>query len=168
MTDGWVLARTQANREKWAAENIMRQGAEYYLPRFVKPVKRDGRVVEIRAEFLFPNYIFVRAPGGRWRWLTGTFGVSKVVQFGEQPAKLADSEIERLRALEDDEGLIRLPEMNKSRFNRNQQVRVVKGHLEGQIGIFQETSSSKRVCFLLSALGRKVPVILPEDYLEVA
>jgi hypothetical protein len=29
----WVVVQTEANREKWAAENVARQGREVYLPK---------------------------------------------------------------------------------------------------------------------------------------
>lgn len=163
---GWMLARTHTGRELWAAENIARQGAEYYLPKFAKPLRRGSRVIGIRPELLFPNYIFARDVEGRWRFLLGTFGVAYVVcRSDESPSPVPESAINMLRGMEED-GLIQLP--SKAKYRLNQQLQVKDGLFAGYTGLFQELASGDRVRVLLNVMGRKTPCVFPSAQLEPA
>lgn len=160
----WVVARTKALRERWAAENVSRQGGTYYLPR-LKPGKLAANKPP---PCLFPSYLFVQLRDDcQWQYLKGTFGVSGIVMQGSTPALLPDSEIDCIRRREDNEGLIRLPSA-PNKFRPGEQVRVTDGAFSGFRGIYQEDGAQDRVTILLDYLGAKRKVLIGEDYLEAA
>lgn len=163
--DHWIVARTKARRERWAAENITRQGGTFYLPQiYVRPVA--GK--RLPPVFVFPGYIFVQTDNGRWRYLLGTFGITSIVMQGNDPAVMPASDIARLRAREGADGFIHLPSDPGTRFTHGDHVRVTEGAFSGLRGIYQGTSAQDRVMILLDYLGGKRRVFLGEDLLEPA
>jgi transcriptional antiterminator RfaH len=158
----WVVACTKAQRERWAAENVARQGFEYYLPVTEVSVPRAKQ----KLQCLFPRYLFVRTDG-RWRFLAGTYGVTSVVMQGQYPAVMPDKTIAQLKAREDSTGRILLPKLPDP-FKKGDRVRINEGAFSGYNGIYQATDSSHRVKVLLEYLGRQTPVLIGEEALEAA
>lgn len=172
MLAGWLVVRTQHSREVWAAENIRRQEGEPYLPRVAERIKR-GALIEVRSKYLFPSYIFVKYVAGRWRFLLGTYGVNSVIMgTGNNPAVVADTEVAKLRACEDVDGLIRLPEwlpgegVGEGRFRAGEAVRVNGGLYKGYEGLYVGQSAKDREKILLEYLGRKTSVLIDTDQLS--
>ena len=54
----WYVVQTQVNGEAKAAQNLLRQGYEIYLPRYLKR-RRHARKMDFTAKPLFPRYMFV-------------------------------------------------------------------------------------------------------------
>ena len=169
--NGWIVARIHHQREKWACENIMRQGAIPYLPMFAerKVTGRKRKIITLRPRYLFPGYGFIKTDG-RWRFLMSTFGVMDIVLSGSSPAVLPDAEIERLKAREDADGFVVLPKPTKDgeRFERGVEVRVSGGLYSGYKGIYQGCSSQERQEVLLDYLGRKTRFLIEDEHLESA
>lgn len=159
---GWFVIKTQHQREPWACENLIRQGAEPYLPRIVQRVRS-----ELCTRCLFPSYVFVRTPNGQWRFLSGTYGVLSVIMFGEQPANVPDSEIQKIKAREVD-GVVVLPTTpyGPNRFKRNATVRANAGTFSGFVGLYQGIAPQRRQKVLMDFLGRKTTVLIPDADLE--
>ncbi len=70
--------------------NLIRQGFEIYLPRYLKR-RRHARKVDVVAAPLFPRYVFINIDMAtqRWRPIQSTFGVSHLVMNGDEPARRA-------------------------------------------------------------------------------
>lgn len=168
MNNGWIVARTQHQREAWAAENVVRQMAVPYLPRVADKVKTI-RGFEYRSKYLFPGYIFVKCYDGRWRFLLGTMGILSVIMgAGGNPAMIQNSEIQQLKALEDSDGVIQLPKLAPSvRFKVGDQVRVNSGPYSGYVGIYDGCGPKDRERVLLAYLGRKVPLLLATNLIDL-
>lgn len=151
-------------------DNIRRQGHECYIPKYRERVVvgRNQRI-EWRIRSLFPGYIFVQIDGV-WRWLTGTYGVSGVIQIGERPAPLPARVVPALKGREDPDGYIVLPgTASLPRFSKGARVRVKDGPFQGYLGsIHQGSTVHERVAVLLDLLGRRVPVLIGEESLENA
>jgi transcriptional antiterminator RfaH len=167
----WLAAITQPNREEWAQENVERQGWEHYLPRF-REWKFDPRIHRKRAfeQHLFPGYMFVLTDG-TWRFLSGTFGCIGVVLTGEAPATVRHLVIDALKAQEDTDGFIVLPERKsifKPKFQQGQRVRATEGPASGCFGIYQDSTRNHRARVLFDILGTKTPVWMDEEFLEPA
>lgn len=167
-TLSWIVARTRPGRENWAAENIQRQGSNFYLPRISEQVKvkvADKRKIAVeRTRCLFPNYIFVPIINDRWRFLLNTFGITGVVLMGQTPAQVPIAIINDLRSREVD-GLVNLP-ARQSRFKAGDRVRVNGGVFTGSVGIYDGTNAKDCLRVLLDFLGRKTSVLIGEEYLE--
>src|SRR6266571_1775722 len=107
--DAWYVVQTQVNAETKAACNLVRQGFEIYLPRYLKR-RSHARKIEKIAAPLFPRYLFVRIDmqTQRWRSIQSTFGVSRLVCNGSDPVPVAPQVFSSLKVREDESGYIKL------------------------------------------------------------
>src|SRR5262249_23615156 len=105
----WFVVQTQVNSEAKAAQNLKQQGYEVYLPRYLKR-RRHARKVDFTAKPLFPRYMFVAIDMAtqRWRSIQSTFGVSRLVCNGEDPAAVPEGVVDALRQREDEKGFVRI------------------------------------------------------------
>ena len=166
MSQTWIVARTKSQRERWAAENVARQGYDFYLP--VLPPQPAPKSRKARPpQFLFPGYLFVQTDG-QWRFLLGTFGITTIIMTGQHPSFMPETEIARLRARENDSGFIQLPQLTTSRFRNGDSVRITEGSFSGLKGIYECDPEQERVRVLLDFLGRKTPILIADDCLEPA
>jgi transcriptional antiterminator RfaH len=149
----WFVARTQPRREKWAAENVRRQGHECYLP-----LCELGNVIKP----MFPSYLFVDSMTGQWHFLKGTFGVSGVVMTGNMPAILDYRVVAQLRAKENGFGHIELGD----HYQKGDKVRIKSGPFIYHEGLF-DRQDGNRVKVLLDLLGRKIEVEVHEKNAEL-
>src|SRR5882724_13148357 len=101
----WYVVQTQVSGELKAAQNLLRQGYEIYLPRYLKR-RRHARKVDVTAKPLFPRYLFVAIDMAtqRWRSVQSTFGVVRLVSNGDDPAMLPVGVVQALRMRENEKG----------------------------------------------------------------
>jgi transcriptional antiterminator RfaH len=160
----WYVVQTRPHAERKAAEHLVRQGFEAYLPRFLKR-RRHARRVEKVAAPLFPRYLFVSVDVTTQRWLSirSTIGVATLVCNGNVPAEIPEAVIQGLRAREMS-GLVTLEQ--RRRFTLGDPVRVIDGAFANCLGLYEDTPAQDRVAILLDLLGRKVRVVI--DDLSVA
>jgi len=163
----WYVVQTQVNSEAKAAQNLLRQGYEIYLPRYLKR-RRHARKVDFVAKPLFPRYLFVAIDMAtqRWRSIQSTFGVSHLVTNGDEPATVPDGVVSALKAREDDRGFVGMEA--KPAFALGDKVRVLAGAFMDSAGLFDGMGDHDRVAILLDLLGRKVRVHLDVDLVAAA
>jgi transcriptional antiterminator RfaH len=163
----WYVVQTQVNGEAKAAQNLIQQGYEIYLPRYLKR-RRHARKVDFTAKPLFPRYMFVTIDMAtqRWRSIQSTFGVSHIVSSGDTPATVPDGVVASLKTREDDKGFIRLD--FRPAFAPGDKVRVLAGAFMDSAGLFNGLADHDRVSILLDMLGRKVRVLLDADMVAAA
>lgn len=155
----WYLVHTKPRQEKCALENLERQGYECYLPTFPKEKLLQSGVA-IADEPLFPRYLFIRLGQGHtdqsWAPIRSTRGVSRLVRFGVNPAKVHDGLIDCLRATES--AVQASPERL---FASGDQVRLTDGAFAGIEGVFQIANGGRRVMVLIELMGK--PVVMKVD-----
>ena len=163
----WYVVQTQVNGETKAAKNLLRQGYDVYLPRYLKR-RRHARKVDVTAKPLFPRYLFVTIDVAtqRWRSIQSTFGVARLVSNGDDPAAVPEGVVSALRAREDENGFITLD--RKPAFAPGDKVRVLAGAFMDSSGLFNALADRDRVSILLDLLGRKVRVLLDADMVVAA
>jgi transcriptional antiterminator RfaH len=163
----WYVIQTQINAEAMAARNLLSQGFDIYLPRYLKR-RSHARKIEKVAAPLFPRYMFVRIDVAtqRWRSVQSTYGVSHLVLNGSDPAPVAGQVIQALRAREDSSGYVTLDDRPK--FAIGERVRVLAGVFIEHRGLFDGMADRDRVAILLELLGRKVRVSLEADLVAAA
>src|ERR1700752_4987648 len=105
----WFVVQTQVNGEAKAAQNLKQQGYDVYLPRYLKR-RRHARKVDFTAKPLFPRYVFVAIDMAtqRWRSVQSTYGVSRLVTNGDEPAMVPEGVISTLKAREDAKGFVKI------------------------------------------------------------
>jgi transcriptional antiterminator RfaH len=165
--DTWYVVQTQVNAEAKAARNLVRQGFEIYLPRYLRR-RSHARKIEKVAAPLFPRYLFVRIDMAtqRWRSIQSTFGVSRLVCNGPDPAPIAQQILSSLKAREDESGYVKLDQRPK--FALGAKVRVLAGVFAENLGLFDGLADRDRVAILLDLLGRKVRVSIEADMVAAA
>jgi transcriptional antiterminator RfaH len=165
--DAWYVVQTQVNAEARAARNLVRQGFEIYLPRYLKRRSHARKIEKIPAP-LFQRYLFVRIDMAtqRWRSIQSTFGVSHLVCNGSDPAPVAQHVLNSLKAREDESGYVKLNARPK--FALGEKVRVLAGAFADNLGLIDGLTDRDRVAILLDLLGRKVRVSIEADMVEAA
>ena len=86
-SSAWFLAQIKPNCAKIADRNLKRQGFETFLPTEEETKQRRGQFVTTMRQ-MFPGYIFVAIDRteSRWQTVNSTYGVTRLVSFGDAPA----------------------------------------------------------------------------------
>lgn len=147
--DAWYLIYTRPRQEMIALENIQRQGYGAFLPLLRSRKRRHGRLKDV-VEPMFPRYLFVQlnTTTDNWRPIQSTFGVSALVRFGMEPARVPSDLVSFVQA-QADEGGIR--DLIRPRRAVGDRVRIGTGLLKGFEGIVLARSGRERVVLLLEA-----------------
>jgi transcriptional antiterminator RfaH len=169
MTTGprWYVVQTQPHAELRAAQHLARQGFGSYLPRYLKR-RRHARRIDTVAKPLFPSYLFVAVDMAtqRWRAISSTLGISRLVCNGDEPAAVADHVIAQLRSRENNDGFIQLGA--GPRFAPGDKIRITDGVFSACLGLYEGMTDHERVAVLLDMLGRKVRVTIDRDAVDAA
>lgn len=161
----WYVIQTRPRDESTALFHLQRQGFEGYLPRFLKR-RRHARRIDVKAEPLFPGYLFVAfdLAVARWRSIQGTVGVSRLVCHGETPVPLPEGVVDQIRGNEDDGGWIVMCAAES--LQKGQKVEISEGPFSDLTGIFEALDSKERVIVLLNLLGREVRARVPSGWVQ--
>ncbi len=150
----WYLIHTKPRQEACALQNLAQQGYDCYLPLLASEKLIRGAVTKL-AEPLFPRYLFIRLDTGdsakSWSPIRSTRGVSKLVTFGNQPAKVSDMLVDLIRARETSGEIA-----EKRLYNPGESIRVVNGPFTGVEGIFQSIDGTQRVMILIELMSKPV------------
>jgi transcriptional antiterminator RfaH len=154
MAMNWYLIHTKPRQEKCALQNLERQGYECYLPIFPAEKLRQGALT-IVDEPLFPRYLFIRLDTGEtgksWGPIRSTKGVSRLVTFGVEPAKVNDRLIEVLHAQAS-----ALEERPQKLFAPGECVMVTDGAFAGIEAVYQMSQGENRAMVLIEVLSKSV------------
>jgi len=92
----WYALYTRHQHEKTVAQMLTGKGFETFLPLY-SDVRRWKNGVKQLSLPLFPCYVFLRGPVGRWLPVLTTPGIHSTVGFGGKLATIPPSEIEAIR-----------------------------------------------------------------------
>jgi transcriptional antiterminator RfaH len=152
----WHLVHTKPRQEKFALENLQRQGYQCYLPTLPSEKLHQG-ILMVTDEPLFPRYLFIRLGQGdsakSWAPIRSTKGVSRLVSFGVEPARVDDGLIELLRAHE-----ASVQTEPERLFKPGERVRLTEAPFAGIEGIYQMADGERRVMVLIELLSKQVRV----------
>ena len=154
----WYLIHTKIRQERVALENLERQGFACFLPTILAEKLRRG-VLQVVQEPLFPRYLFIRLGTGvesqSWAPIRSTLGVSRLVTFGQTPAKIHDELIAQLQVKTDS------AEVQLRHFEPGEKVVVTDGPFVGVEAIYQMADAEGRVMVLLNILSKQVKLSVP-------
>ena len=155
-TSSWYAIQTKPRQESLAVTNLERQGFSCYLPLITLEKLRRGKKVMVE-EAMFPGYLFIEldasGTGQSWAPIRSTFGVSKLVSFGGQPAKVDGRLISQLQNHEQSRF-----ETPTHLFNQGEKVVVLDGPFAGLEAIYQMDNAEQRCMVLLNMLSKQVPL----------
>ncbi|AUX69616.1 hypothetical protein CHX26_09015 [Porphyrobacter sp. HT-58-2] len=164
MTD-WFLAQVKPSADHIARRNLERQGFQTFQPLEKRTIVRRGRFADQLRPF-FSGYMFVSHPAqvAPWSLVNSTYGVSRLVKFGDRPAPVPDSVINELRAACDDAGIIATaPQVSVGAL-----VEVTSGAFTNLVGYVERLTPEQRAMVLLDIIGKHTKVTLPLTQLRVA
>jgi transcriptional antiterminator RfaH len=134
----WYVVHTKPRQEQRALDNLSRQGYECFLPTLAFERIVNGKLAFV-PEAMFPRYLFVNLEdpetGKGLSPIRSTKGVSQLVTFGAEPARVGADIIESLR------NMSAAPPQNM--FTPGQRVVVTDGPFSGMEGIYQTLTTMK-------------------------
>jgi transcriptional antiterminator RfaH len=161
----WYLIQTKPRQENLARINLERQGYTIYLP--VIPIRRRRRG-KLYTELgpMFPLYLFINLSDGvdDWGPLRSTIGVTKLVTFGNIPARVPNPLISTLKACEDSNGI---QIVHSKSYQAGDKVRITDGPFSGYEAIIHSTSARTRSILLLKVVENFIKVSIDIEHLEI-
>jgi transcriptional antiterminator RfaH len=149
----WYLIHSKIRQERIALENLELQGFECFLP-LIRAEKLRRGTLQVVQEALFPRYLFIRLGTGlasqSWSPIRSTLGVSRLVTFGQTPAKIDQDLIDQLRVKSES------AEVQLRHFEPGEAVVVTDGPFVGLEAIYQMADGEGRVMVLLNILSKPV------------
>ena len=150
----WYLIHTKPRQEQCALQNLEQQGYQCYLPIFPSEKLLQGNLT-VKDQPLFPRYLFIRLelgdPAKSWVPIRSTKGVSRLVSFGVEPAKVDDALIALLQAQE-----VSVQAAPERLFKSGERVRLTEGAFVGLDGIYQMTDGERRAMVLIDLMSKPV------------
>lgn len=159
----WFLAQLKPNCGQIAERNLKRQGFRTFFPMEEGTVRRAGKFVDALVP-LFPGYIFVALSGeaGQWRSINSTYGITRLVSFGQEPAPVPLSIVSQLMLRCDASGKLLPPRFLKS----GDQVRITSGPFADFVGRVETIAPDRRVWVLMELMGGQTRVSAKAEYLR--
>lgn len=156
----WYVVYTKASQERIAETHLLRQGYQVYLPRtkiFKKRKLQADTQAAVAYEIMFPRYIFFQARDLEHSIapVRSSVGVSKLVRFGTEPAKLSAEILNKIREVEALQQASSYEDL--CGLKPGKKVVINEGPLFGLDGLISEISK-ERVMVLMNLLGREAKV----------
>lgn len=148
----WYVVHTKPKQESRALLNLERQGFHCFLPMIPKK-KVKSKAFEIIQEPLFSRYLFIELDttlsGKSWAPIRSTLGVSKLVTFGNEPARVNPGLIELLRNQENT-----LAASPVAQYQPGDIVCIKEGPFRGLEAIYQMDDGEMRAMVLIELLQK--------------
>ena len=143
----WYVVHTKPRQEGRALENLQNQGFTCFLPTMQVQKLRNQRV-QVVTEPMFSRYLFIQLDDQSQNWgpIRSTLGVSKLVSFGPQPAKVPPEFVAFLKEAP--------PETLERMFAPGDTVQVAAGPLQGLEGRYIAHDGETRAFVLIELLGQ--------------
>ena len=152
----WYAVHTLPFSEIRADGQLRNQGFRTFTPKRRKTVRHARRLRTVEAAF-FPRYLFIVLDVSRdqWRKVNGTYGVSRLVMWGDEPRAVPRGVIEALVASADAHGYLQLGE----KLRACSPVRIMAGPFAEQLAVLDRLDDLGRVQVLLDMLGHRVRIM---------
>lgn len=159
----WFLAQLKPNCSQIANRNLIRQGFRVFLPLEEQSRQRNGRFVTVERP-LFPGYIFVAfdVTKGLWRTVNSTYGITRLVSFGQEPAPVPSDFVTQLMQRCDGAGKLLPPKL----LEPGEQVALTSGPLANFVAEVEKVASDRRVWVLIDFMGAKTRLAVGAEQLR--
>jgi transcriptional antiterminator RfaH len=159
----WFLAQLKPNSAQIANKNLDRQGFRTFLPMEAETRQRHGKFVTENRP-LFPGYIFValNVAKGLWRTVNSTYGITRLVSFGKEPAAVPLDLVSQLMLRCDADGKVLPPKMLKP----GDQVALNTGPFANFVAEVEKIAPDRRVWVLMDIMGGQTRVAVGADQLR--
>lgn len=156
----WFVVHTKPRQESRALENLQRQGFECFLPTFARK-KSTRQGLQVVQEPLFARYLFIQLDtsmeGRSWAPIRSTLGVTRLVTFGTEPARVDAGLIELL--MQQQQRMLDNPE---SLYKPGDKVVITSGPFAGIEAVYQMDDGEMRAMVLIELIQK--PTKLAIDF----
>ena len=158
----WYAIYTNPRAEKQVRDRLQEADVEVFLP-----LQKTFRIWSDRKKLvevpLLSSYVFVRVTAKDFPKVYKVPGVVRFVTFEGQPASIPQKQIDNLRLLINSDTDI---EVTSERFEKGDNVEVVRGALAGLTGELIKTGSHSRVVVRIDRLDQNLVVNIPLTFLQ--
>lgn len=163
--ESWFVAQYKPNSARIAERNLRQQGFCTLLPREEKTRRVRGKFITAPAP-LFPGYIFVAfdKTDAPWSAINATYGITRLVSFGKEPAEIPSPLISELMARCDATGLFQ----PTAKLQEGDLVRVTKGPFAEMIATIETLESDQRIWVLMEMMGANTRTAIDASALRPA
>jgi len=155
--ENWYAVKTKTGfgEQDKAENNLLSQMIDTFNPKVVIEKLKKGKVIT-ELEPVFRNYVFVKFDPAitSAAKINNSFGVSKLVTFGNKLIKVDERLIDQLK----ERHQTREP-INSIRPNKGDTVTINKGPFAGVEAIYQEPDGETRSMLLMGLLGGQQKII---------
>ncbi len=161
----WYLLHSKPRQEFRSAQELENQGYQVFVP-IIESEKIKANKIQSVIEPLFSRYLFIRLnkETDNWAPIRSTKGVSSIVRFGGQAARVSEELITELKNF-----LLDTPA--KAQFCIGDAVEVSTGPFKSLSGIFQNlrqiADGEVRAMVLIELMGKKQLLELQPSDLKV-
>lgn len=157
----WYLIQSKPRLESVALENLSNQGYECYLP-MMNIEKQLQKEIQVQKTPLFPRYLFINLENDffakSWVPIRSTKGVSTLVRFGAEPAKIHGDLIDVIKFRE------KQYEANiEPLYKPGQILRILNGPFKGFDCIYKGMNGQMRVIVLFEFMQKSATATLELD-----
>lgn len=148
----WYAVHTKPRQEQRALTNLQQQGYACYLPTLAMQKLRQGALATVQ-EPLFARYLFIQLDssqvGKSWAPIRSTLGVSRLVAFGVEPAKISAELIDALRSSNQ-------AQQNQTHklFEAGEHVQITSGPFAGLQAVYHMDDGERRAMVLIDLLSK--------------
>jgi len=160
----WYLIHSKPRDEDLAKEHLERQGYQVYLPKLLGRKRQGGRTIRA-IQPMFPRYLFINLSDkdDDWGPIRSTIGVSTLVRFGMEPAKVPENLVIKLKESENTSGYHELPQKTLS---KGDEVIIAEGPFEGYVATLFSKNSDERVVVLLKIAENHLKLQLKQSFID--
>jgi transcriptional antiterminator RfaH len=162
----WYLIHTKIRQETVALQNLERQGYTCFYPTLMAEKVRR-KALTLVEEPMFPRYLFIQLDTGlasqSWAPIRSTLGVSRLVKFGQDPAKVDPAIIEALQATQAQGAPV-----VRRQFSPGDALHVTDGPFKGIEAIYQATDGEGRVIILFELMSKPVQMTIEPTQVKKA
>lgn len=162
--NGWFCARTLPHKERFAEDNLVKNGFTVYCPRYQKWIS-SARQKQLVSRPLFPGYLFVQqAENAAFLGIVRRSpGISTIVGVQNSFSVLPNIVILNIKQGENQSGFI---EINDNRFKKGDKIKLNDERFSDMDAIFEEQDDSRRSIILFKLLGKAHRVKVLTNSLE--
>ena len=146
----WCVAQIKTNSNKSAIQNLERQGFETFVPKMEKTQRQENKFL-VKNVYVFPGYMFVCFDPHilTWTKINSTYGVSKILTFGNKPAKISSNLILELKNRYE---INSNPTQNEM-LQKGDSIKFITGPFTDLIAKVESVNEKYRIWILLEAMG---------------
>jgi transcription antitermination factor NusG len=158
----WYAIYTNPRAEKQVRDRLLEAGVEVFLP-----LQKTYRIWSDRKKLvevpLLSSYVFVKVIPKDFPKVYQSSGVVRFITFEGQPASIPQNQIDNLRLLINSEAEI---EISSEKFEKGDNVEVIRGSLIGLTGELVTKGPHSRVVVRIDRLDQNLVVNIPMTFLR--